>query len=54
MKEVTIPPSVTVIGEGAFCDCQSLKEVVIPPFVTSIEKSNNSSFSDENWRFHFP
>ena len=36
MKSVTIPDSVTSIGEKAFNGCESLKSIVIPDAVTSI------------------
>lgn len=34
---VIIPDSITVIGEGAFAFCQSLRQITIPDSVTSIE-----------------
>ena len=37
IKSVTIPDSVTSIGDSAFSDCTSLASVVIPDSVTSIE-----------------
>ena len=40
---MTIPDSVTSIGDGAFRDCRSLASVTIPDSVTSI---GNSPFSD--------
>ena len=36
MKEITIPESVTSIGDGTFAYCSSLKEITIPESVTSI------------------
>lgn len=33
MTSVTIPSSVTCIGEGAFYDCHSLKKVIVPDIV---------------------
>ena len=35
----TIPNSVTTIGEGAFCGCESLTNINIPNSVTTIRKS---------------
>ena len=37
LERVTIPDSVTSIGEGAFSGCGSLKSVTIPDSVTSID-----------------
>ena len=37
IKSVTIPDSVTSMGDSAFSDCTSLASVVIPDSVTSIE-----------------
>ena len=37
LKEITIPSSVTSIGNFAFSDCESLKSITIPNSVTSIE-----------------
>ena len=36
---ITIPDSVTSIGESAFCNCASLTSIIIPDSVTSIEDS---------------
>ncbi|MBR6198103.1 MAG: leucine-rich repeat domain-containing protein, partial [Bacteroidaceae bacterium] len=36
LKEITIPDSVTSIGNGAFDECESLKVITIPDSVTSI------------------
>lgn len=38
-KDVVIPYGVTVIGEGAFGDCENLVDVYIPETVTSIESN---------------
>ena len=37
MTEIHIPDSVTSIGDGAFCECKSLREIRIPDSVTSID-----------------
>ena len=37
ITSVTIPSTVTSIGENAFCQCYKLKKIVIPSSVTSIE-----------------
>lgn len=39
LTEVSIPSSITLIGEGAFYNCIGLTEITIPENVTSIEKS---------------
>ena len=36
IKEITLPASVTKIGEGAFSGCKSLKEIMVSPAVTDI------------------
>jgi hypothetical protein len=38
LKSVTIPDSVTEIGDMAFSSCRSLKNVTIPDSVTSLGK----------------
>jgi hypothetical protein len=38
LESVTIPTSVTTIGESAFSYCNKLKSVIIPTSVTSIDK----------------
>ena len=43
LESITIPNSVTSIGESAFYGCSSLKSIVIPDSVTSIGKF---AFSD--------
>lgn len=37
-EEITIPETVTTIGERAFCDCSNLTSVTIPNSVTTIEE----------------
>ena len=36
LQSVTIPNSVTSIGNGTFCSCESLQNITIPNSVTSI------------------
>ena len=43
LQSVTIPDSVTSIGDGAFCDCTSLHSIAIPDSVTCI---GDSAFSE--------
>ena len=31
MSEITLPPTLTVIGQHAFSDCSSLSEIALPP-----------------------
>lgn len=38
VTSVTLPESVTLIGEGAFMDCSSLTEINIPDAVTGIDR----------------
>ena len=45
-KEITLPETVEVIGNRAFCDCDGLESIVIPASVTSI---GNYSFSDSTF-----
>ena len=37
LNRITMPDSVTEIGEGAFCNCALLDEIVIPDSVTKID-----------------
>ena len=37
MREITLSPEVTSIGEFAFYECENLQEITIPSSVTSIE-----------------
>jgi hypothetical protein len=43
LEEITIPGSVTQIGEAAFGDCSSLTSITIPNGVSLID---NYSFKD--------
>ena len=38
LKEIILPTSITVIGEGAFVGCSNLTNIVIPENVTKISK----------------
>ena len=42
-KEITLPETVEVIGNRAFCDCDGLESIIIPASVTSI---GDNSFRD--------
>lgn len=39
LKSITIPNSVTAIGDGAFNDCQSLESVVLPNNLSKLSRS---------------
>ena len=43
LTQITIPSSVTSIGDSAFSDCSSLTQITIPSSVTTI---GDSAFSD--------
>lgn len=45
LERVTIPKTVTTIGNGAFAQCFSLKEVLLPPNLTEI---GNYLFAESN------
>ena len=39
MSKITLPPTLTAIGESAFNECTSLIEIKLPPNLTEIGRS---------------